>query len=111
MLAFAADLLSGDTVALERDGQALRQATIDLSNQGPALQAALAGGDSALRRRLHRVSKALADNRESLLRLSVVNSRMLQTLLPAAAASTYSSAPGAGLQRGRTAAAYTSKSV
>lgn len=108
---FRADLLSGNNSRIEADSQVLRQAVLDLSNQAPALQQQVGNGNSALKLRLQALGKTLAANRESLIRLSVVNARMLQTLLPAAPSSTYGNAPGSGLQRGRTAAAYTSKSV
>ena len=89
----SAALASGEPVALETSGAALRQAAMALSALLPRLTA-LERRDKDLKARLKRLADGMAPRRESLIRRTVLVDRALNAIVPATGSATYGRAAG-----------------
>ena len=92
---FSAALLSNQTDELTRVSTALQMLVVGLSRSTAAV-ALKPGRDLALQQRLRKLATALAAQRESLLRHSVIAERALASLMPAARSDTYAAPATAG---------------
>lgn len=86
-------LMSGEPLALAAASAALRQAGLDLSALLPGLPT-VERQHPTLTSRLTRLSTGMADQRESLIRRTVLTERALNAIVPATRSATY--APAAG---------------
>ena len=87
-------LLSGEPVALESAGLAMRQAGMDMAALVQRLTP-VERKDRQLAARLEVLAEGLAERRAGLLRRAALVERQLNTILPATQGSTYGSPAGA----------------
>ncbi len=89
----ADSLVSGESVALESASGALRQAASALAEAMNGL-APIDQKDASLRARFKKIARAMATQRETLIRRTVMVDLALNTLVPGARSATYAQAAG-----------------
>lgn len=107
--AVAVAVESGEPLGLESAAAALKQAALDFSRLLERLSAPQRAG-AELRLRLEKLAGRLGQQRENLIRRSVVVERAVQAMVPATRQSTYArpTGPYAGGATGRASGAYKS---